>query len=80
MVKVRLHTILKEESGIDSIDIEANNLNELFSNLPKNIQHILNKFKDYLIILVNGRPVSLELNYVLNQEDIVDITLPVGGG
>lgn len=80
MVKVRLHTVLKEESGVSSLDIDARTLSELLSKLPENAKHVLNKYRNYLVILVNGRVMDIESKISLNQEDVVDISIPVGGG
>ncbi|MEM1527005.1 MAG: MoaD/ThiS family protein [Ignisphaera sp.] len=80
MVKVRFHTILKEESGLNNLEVDAENLSELLSKLPENVMQILEKYRNYLIILVNGHIVDPKHNIVLRREDIIDITIPVGGG
>lgn len=80
MVKVRFHTILKEESGVNNLEVDAENLSELFSKLPENIKQILEKYRNHIIILVNGRIADPKRNLAFSQEDVIDITIPVGGG
>lgn len=80
MVRVRLHTVLKEESGVSNLDVDAFNLSELLMKLPDNVKQVINKYRGYIIILVNGRIADLETACALNHDDVVDITIPVGGG
>lgn len=79
-VLVRLHTVLKEESGVPFLEIEVEELTELVDKMPNNVREVLNKYKDYLIILVNGVPKDVKSGYKLKPGDVVDITIPVGGG
>ncbi|MEM2207570.1 MAG: MoaD/ThiS family protein [Sulfolobales archaeon] len=80
MVLLRLHGVLKEESGVSLIAVRGNNLEEVLSSLPEEIKKPIEKYRKYIIILVNGRRVYGCRETSLSEEDVVDLTLVVGGG
>ncbi len=80
MVRIRIHGILKEECGVEVIDIEGTYLNEIMSKLPKEVKNVLMKYSKYLIVLVNGRRVYDLESIQLLPNDYVDLMIPVGGG
>lgn len=51
----------------------------MLEELPEEVRKVLMKYSKYLLLIVNGKRVY-DLNTFLNDNDIVDITLPVGGG
>ncbi len=79
MVKVRFHGALKDEIGLDHVDVNITQLAEALSRLPDNIKAVLEKYEKYLIVLVNGRR-TYDLNISLGNDSVVDIMLPLGGG
>jgi molybdopterin converting factor small subunit len=80
VVRVRVHGVLKEESGVDVIDVEGRYLNEVMSKLPEEVKNVLMKYSKYLIVLVNGRRVYDLRGVELLPNDYVDLMIPVGGG
>lgn len=79
MVIVRLHGILREESSIKELRVGGGTVAKLLEELPEEVKRVLIKYLKYLLVIVNGRRVY-DLNTTLNDDDVVDITLPVGGG
>ncbi|MEM1842701.1 MAG: aldehyde ferredoxin oxidoreductase C-terminal domain-containing protein [Ignisphaera sp.] len=48
MVKVRFHTILKEESSLNNLEVDVENLSDLLSKLPENVMQILKNIETTL--------------------------------
>jgi molybdopterin converting factor small subunit len=80
MVRVRIHGILKEEGGVDVIDVDSRYFDEVVSKLPEEVRKVLMKYSKYLIVLVNGRRVYDLDKIQLQPTDVVDLMIPVGGG
>ncbi|MEM1795143.1 MAG: MoaD/ThiS family protein [Sulfolobales archaeon] len=80
MAILRLHGILKEESGFSVVAVRGNNLEEVLENLPGEIKKSIEKYKKHVIVLVNGKRVYEYKETLLSEEDVIDLTLVVGGG
>ncbi|MEM1623046.1 MAG: hypothetical protein QW780_00935 [Sulfolobales archaeon] len=80
MPLLRLHGILKEESGLGVIAVSGNNLKEVLANLPEEVKKSIEKYKKHVIVLVNGKRIYEHQEALLGEEDIIDLTLVVGGG
>ncbi len=80
MVRVRIHGILKEEGGVDVVDVDSRYFDEVVSKLPEEVRKVLMKYSKYLIVLVNGRRVYDLDKIQLQPTDVVDLMIPVGGG
>ena len=79
MVVVRLHGILKEEVGLRELEVDGASLGEVLQKLPDKAREILRKYSKYLVFLVSGRVIH-DAGTPLKPEDVVDVTLFVGGG
>jgi molybdopterin converting factor small subunit len=80
MVRVRIHGILKEEGGVDIVDVDGSYFDEVVGKLPEEVRKVLMKYSKYLIVLVNGRRVYDLDKVQLLPTDVVDLMIPVGGG
>jgi len=80
MVRVRIHGILKEEGGVDIVDVDGRCFDEVVGKLPEEVRKVLMKYSKYLIVLVNGRRVYDLDKVQLLPTDVVDLMIPVGGG
>jgi molybdopterin converting factor small subunit len=80
MVRVRIHGILKEEGGVDVVDVDGRYFDEVVGKLPEEVRKVLMKYSKYLIVLVNGRRVYDLDKIQLLPTDVVDLMIPVGGG
>ena len=80
MVRVRIHGILKEEGGVDIVDVDGRYFDEVVGKLPEEVRKVLMKYSKYLIVLVNGRSVYDLDGVQLLPTDVVDLMIPVGGG
>jgi molybdopterin converting factor small subunit len=80
MVRVRIHGILKEEGGVDIVDVDSRYFDEVVGKLPEEVRKVLMKYSKYLIVLVNGRRVYDLDKVQLQPTDVVDLMIPVGGG
>jgi len=80
MVRVRIHGILKEEGGVDVVDVDSRYFDEVVSKLPEEVRKVLMKYSKYLIVLVNGRRVYDLDKIQLLPTDVIDLMIPVGGG
>jgi molybdopterin converting factor small subunit len=80
MVRVRIHGILKEEGGVDVVDVDSRYFDEVVSKLPEEVRKVLMKYSKYLIVLVNGRRVYDLDKIQLQPTDVIDLMIPVGGG
>ncbi|MEM0453175.1 MAG: hypothetical protein QXO98_00750 [Sulfolobales archaeon] len=80
MVIIRLHGVLKEELGIKELEVGDGNLIKILDELPEKVKKVLEKYSQYLLILVNGKRIYDLSNTFVSHVDIVDITLPIGGG
>lgn len=79
MIRVRFHGALRYEVGLNYIDVNGTQLAEVFLRLPDDVRTVLRRYEKYLIILVNGRRVY-DLNILLDDDSVVDVMLPLGGG
>ncbi len=79
MAVVKLHGVLREESNAKELRVGEGTIAEVLEKLPEEVRKALMKYSKHLLVIVNGRRVY-DLNIVLNDNDVVDITLPVGGG
>jgi molybdopterin converting factor small subunit len=80
MVRVRIHGILKEEGGVEVVDVDGRYFDEVVGKLPEGVRKVLMKYSKYLIVLVNGRRVYDLDKIQLLPTDVVDLMIPVGGG
>ncbi|MEM0454206.1 MAG: MoaD/ThiS family protein [Sulfolobales archaeon] len=76
---IRLHGILREESNTRELIVEGRCLTEVIEKLPESVRKVIMKYSQYLLILVNGKRVY-DLTAVLEDNDIVDMIPPAGGG
>ncbi|MCC6047785.1 MAG: MoaD/ThiS family protein [Desulfurococcaceae archaeon] len=79
MTVVRLHGVLREEAGLRELEVDGANLSEVLQKLPKQVKEVLGKYSKYLVFLVDGRVVR-NMNTPLKREDVVDVTIFIGGG
>ncbi len=80
MVLVKLHGVLREESNVKEVDAHGSSIREVLEGLPENVKAVLRKYSEYVVVLLNGRRVYDLANTKVGSGDIVDVTLPVGGG
>lgn len=76
---IKLHGILREESNTKELVVEGGRIAEVIEKLPESVRKVLMKYSQYILILVNGERVY-DLTMVLEDNDVVDIIPPVGGG
>jgi len=79
MVVVRLHGVLKEEVGLKELKVDGASLGEVLQKLPDKARETLRRYTKYLVFLVGGK-VVYDAGTPLKPEDVVDVTLFVGGG
>ncbi len=90
MVTVRLFGVFREPVGQKELNIDAKNVKELVKILTEKyekMEDLLVKNQDPLalknvLIIVNGRSISFldGINTTLEEEDVVSIFSPIGGG
>lgn len=80
MVLIRFHGILREESNIKEVEVGDGYINEILNALPEGVKGVINKYSRYLLILVNGKRVYSTDKLLVSNGDVVDLTLPAGGG
>ncbi len=79
MAVVRLHGVLREETGVKEVEVPGSSLGEVLLGMPENVREVLERYSKYLVFLVNGRVVhKRDIN--LKPEDVVDVTIYVSGG
>jgi molybdopterin converting factor small subunit len=79
MVVIRLHGVLREETGLRELEICGSSLSEVRQRLPEGVREVLAKYSKYLVILINGKAIR-ELDADLRPGDVIDITIYVSGG
>lgn len=80
MAIVRIHGVLKEESGIASLMVKGGSIKEVLEKLPEDVKRSMDKYGRYIIVLLNGTRVDENEEIDLKEGDVIDLTLPVGGG
>jgi len=91
MIKVKFFATVREVTGIRSIDLEANTIQEVLDKLMikygrKFIDTVIDeetmKLKRFYSCMVNGKRIELLNGYetVLSEGDAVALFPPVGGG
>ena len=78
MITVRLYGLLRVESGIREVKLEAGTVRQLKQQLLERTDRISPKDLDGCIVLVGGRPCSGSTK--LKDGDEVQLLSPVAGG
>ena len=76
MITVKLYGLLRIDSGIKELTIEATSIKEIFQNL---VRHGISQADlNSCIILINNKPASKRTS--LHDGDVVQLMSPVAGG
>lgn len=78
MITVKLYGLLRLESGIRALNVEAKTAGQACDRLLQTTDRITRKDLRGCILLVNGRPGSRRTK--LNDGDTVQLMSPVAGG
>lgn len=80
MAIVRIHGVLKEETGVASLAVGGRSIREVLERLPEDVKKSIDRYGSYVIVLLNGARVDENKEIDLKDDDVIDLTLPVGGG
>ena len=78
MITVKLYGLLRLDSGIRELDLEAATVAELYTRLPEKVDRITKKDLESCVLLVNGKVSSRRTK--LTDGDVVQLMPPVAGG
>ena len=78
MITVKLYGLLRLDSGIRELSVEAATVAELYSRLPEKIDRIRKKDLEGCVLLVNGKVSNRRTK--LTDGDVVQLMPPVAGG
>jgi len=82
MVRVKVFATLRSIVGKNELELQASTVGELLEKLYSKYPEMKKELEKGAVILVNGKSIEhLEkLNTKLEDEDVVSIFPPVGGG
>lgn len=78
MITVKLYGLLRLDSGIRELDMEAATVEELYTRLPEITDRITKKDLRGCVLLVNGKACRRKTK--LADGDVVQLMPPVAGG
>ena len=78
MITVKLYGLLRLDSGIRELSLEAKTVSELCSRLPEKTDRITKKDLGGCVFLVNGKVSGRRTK--LTDGDVVQLMPPVAGG
>lgn len=78
MIKVKLFGLLRLDSGIREIELEAGAVKDIYTELEKASDILSAKKLEACVVIVNGK--SANKNTRLNDGDEVSFLSPVAGG
>jgi MoaD family protein len=85
-VKVKLFANFREAAGVKEIDIDVDRVADVLEKLGKEFPKLRELFyeegrlREYVNIMVNGRNLRGDVDYRLQDGDVVAIFPPVSGG
>lgn len=80
MVLVKLYGIVKEEAGTGIINIDAKSVREVLEKLPENVKKVVERYRRYVIIVVDGEVVGIDAEKSLDENKAIEVFLVAGGG
>ncbi|MCS7119104.1 MAG: ubiquitin-like small modifier protein 1 [Archaeoglobaceae archaeon] len=86
MPRVKLFAIFREIAGISEFDVEGRNIGEVLENVTekfpklKEIFFADGKLREFVQIMINGKHFKEEMNFEVDEKDVVAIFPPVSGG
>jgi len=87
LITVRFYTMLREKFGVDSLGLEAADVEEVIAYLEREFGPILRRefnvnggMQDQCLFLLNGINVRNLRQNILKDGDIFHVFLPVAGG
>jgi len=87
LINVRLYTILRRKLGVDSLFIEATDVEEAIAYLDERFGsrlrqefHTDGKMQDNCIFLLNGINLRNLERSILEEGDVLHVFLPTAGG
>ena len=78
MITVKLYGLLRLDSGIRELSLDAKNVPELYSRLLEKTDRISKKDLEGCVLLVNGKAANRRTK--LADGDVVQLLSPVAGG
>ena len=78
MITVKLYGLLRLDSGIRELDLEAATVAELYTRLSEKVDRLTKKDLEGCVLLVNGKVSSRRTK--LTDGDVVQLMPPVAGG
>lgn len=78
MITVKLYGLLRLDTGIRELSVEAATVAELYTRLPEKVDRITKKDLEGCVLLVNGKVVNRRTK--LADGDVVQLLSPVAGG
>ena len=78
MITVKLYGLLRLDSGIRELDLEAATVAELYTRLPEKVGRITKKDLESCVLLVNGKAANRRTK--LADGDVVQLLSPIAGG
>ena len=78
MITVKLYGLLRLDTGLRELDLEAATVAELYARLPEKTERITKKDLEGCVLLVNGKVSSRRTK--LADGDMVQLMPPVAGG
>ncbi len=78
MITVKLYGLLRLDSGIRELSLDAKTVPELYSRLPEHSDRITKKDLEGCVLLVNGKAANRRTK--LADGDVVQLLSPVAGG
>lgn len=78
MITVKLYGLLRLDSGIRELSLDAKTIPELYSRLPEHSDRISKKDLEGCVLLVNGKAANRRTK--LADGDVVQLLSPVAGG
>lgn len=78
MITVKLYGLLRLDSGIRELDLDAKTIPELYSRLLEHTDRITRKDLEGCVLLVNGKVSNRRTK--LTDGDVVQLMPPVAGG
>ncbi|MDY6796370.1 MAG: MoaD/ThiS family protein [Actinomycetota bacterium] len=87
LINVRFYTILRRKLGVDSLFLEATDIEEAIAFLEERIGsrfrqelHTSGKMQENCIFLLNGINLRNLKRFVLEEGDVLHVFLPTAGG
>ncbi len=78
MITVKLYGLLRLDSGIRELSVEAATVAELYTRLSEKVDRLTKKDLEGCVLLVNGKVSSRRAK--LADGDVVQLLPPVAGG